>query len=162
MMTPGKKIQSLTFIIAFLLVTNSVMILFFIFSKPCKPVPPPKDENVVATFLQKELGFDEWQMNSYQKLKKDDFDRARPAFDELRHAKITFYENIYDNSVHDSLVNKSASFIGKKQKAVDLLMLKHFKNVRNLCTEQQLPKFDSLFKNVIAKITSGKFKKKQE
>ena len=162
MMTTQKKIRSLAFIIAFLLVTNIVMLLFFIFSKPCTPVPPPKDENVVATFLQNDIGFDEQQMKSYQKLKKDDFDRARPAFDALRHAKITFYENIYDNTTPDSLVNKSASFIGKKQKAVDLLMLKHFKNVRNLCTGQQLAKFDSLFKNVIAKITSGKFRKKQE
>ena len=76
--------------------------------------------------------------------------------------RLLFYENIYDNTTPDSLVNKSASFIGKKQKAVDLLMLKHFKNVRNLCTGQQLAKFDSLFKNVIAKITSGKFRKKQE
>ncbi|MEP6595858.1 MAG: hypothetical protein ABJA71_07915 [Ginsengibacter sp.] len=161
-METGKKIRSLTFIIAFLLVTNIVMILFFIFSKPCRRSSPAKDENMVATFLQNEIGFNEKQMSLYQKLKKDDFDKARPAFEALRHAKNTFYENIYDNSIPDSVVNKSAYFIGRKQKAVDMLMLKHFKNVRNLCTEQQLPKFDSLFKNVIAKITSGKFRRKQE
>ena len=161
-MTPEKKIRSLTFIIAFLLVTNIVMLLFFILSKPCTRTERPKDENLVATFLKNEIAFDDQQMDLYQKIKKNDFDKARPSFEALRFAKNSFYQNIHEDDVPDSVIKKSADIIGKRQIAVDMLMLRHFKNVRNLCTEQQRPKFDSLFKNVIAKITSGKFKKKQE
>jgi len=159
MMTPEKKIRSLIFIIAFLLVTNIVMLLFFIFSKPCTPAERPKDENLVATFLKNEIAFDNQQMDLYQKVRKNDFDKARPSFEELRFAKNSFYQNIHKDDVPDSVIKNSAAVIGKKQIAVDMLMLKHFKNVRNLCTAQQLPKFDSLFKNVIAKITAGKKRK---
>jgi protein CpxP len=159
-MTTEKKIRSLILIIAFLIVTNIVMLLFFVFSKPCVHNPPPKDENLVATFLQNEIQFDEKQMDLYQNIRKNDFDKAKPAFEALRNAKNSFYQNIHKDDVPDSVIKKSASIIGKRQINVDMLMLKHFKNVRKLCTEQQLPKFDSLFKNVIAKITAGRFKKK--
>jgi len=159
-MTPEKKIRSLIFIIAFLLLTNIAMLAFFIFSKPCTNIPKPKDENLVGTFLRNEMKFDEQQMDAYQMTRKKDFEKARPAFQALSESKNNFYENIYNDDVPDSLVKKSASVIGKRQIFVDMQMLQHFKNVRNLCTPQQLPKFDSLFKNVIAKITAGKFRKK--
>ena len=58
----------------------------------------------------------------------------------------------------DSVLEKSAAMIGKNQEAVDMQMLKHFRNVRSICTERQLPKFDSLFKNVIEKFTTGRFR----
>ena len=77
----------------------------------------------------------------------------------LKSAKNKFYENIYKDSVADSVVNKLALIIGEKQMAVDLHMLQHFKNLRGLCTLQQLPKFDSLFKHVVEKITVGRLKR---
>lgn len=58
----------------------------------------------------------------------------------------------------DSLLQKSALVIGEKQVEVDLRMLQHFKNLRALCTPQQLPKFDLSFTNIVEKITSGKFR----
>ena len=160
MMTPEKKIRSLTFIIVFLLVTNIVMLLFFIFSKPAVHSSPAKDENLVATFLQQQIGFDEQQMDLYQKVRKNDFEKNKPAFEALKQAKNSFYQHIYSDSLPDSIINKSAAVIGKKQIDVDTKMLLHFKKVRGICTGQQRPKFDSLFKNVIAKITARKIKKR--
>jgi len=106
------------------------------------------------------MKFDEKQMDAYQMVRKKDFEKAQPMLQALSESKNNFYQNIHRDDVPDSLVKKSASVIGKKQIAVDMQMLQHFKNVRNLCTPEQLPKFDSLFKNVIAKITAGKFRKK--
>jgi len=159
MITPEKKIRSLSFIIAFLLITNIVMLLFFVFSKPAASAPPSKDENLVATFLQNEMGFDEQQMALYQKVRKNDFDKARPSFKALKNSKDSFYLFIYNNDIPDSVIKNSASVIGKNQVIVDTKMLEHFRNVRKICMPQQLPKFDSLFKNIISKITSGRKKR---
>ena len=159
-MTSEKKIRSLTFIIAFLLVTNIAMLLFFIFSKPCTNSPKPKEENLVSTFLKDEIKFDDQQMDVYQQVRKKDFEKARPMLQALSESKNNFYQNIHHDDVPDSVVKKSVSVIGKKQIIVDMQMLQHFKNVRNICTPQQLPKFDSLFKTVIAKITAGKHRKR--
>src|ERR1041385_7087941 len=111
MMTQEKKIRSLTFIIAFLLVTNIVMLLFFIFSKPCTRTAPPKEENLVVTFLKNEMAFDEQQMQLYQNIRKNDFDNARPSFEALRFAKNSFYQNIHKDNVPDSVIKKSAANI---------------------------------------------------
>src|SRR5438045_698182 len=90
------------------------------------------------------------------KLKKDDFEKNKYFFEQLKSAKANFYQNIYQSDVPDSFLQKSALVIGEKQVAVDLRMLQHFKNLRALCTPQQLPKFDSLFTNIVEKITSGR------
>jgi protein CpxP len=160
MMTPEKKLRSLTFIIAFLLLTNISMVLFFVFSKPCCKTPPPKDENLVGTFLREEMKFDEKQLDLYQQIRKNDFEKARPLLQDLSESKNIFYQNIHRNDVPDSIIKKSARVIGKRQIAVDMQMLQHFRNVRSICTPQQLPKFDSTFKTVIAKITAGRLRRK--
>jgi hypothetical protein len=159
MIIPQKKIKSLTFIVIVLLAINIAMIIFFINNKPAEQNPPEKNQSIVATFLQNDIGFDEHQMELYKKVKESDFEKGRSIFHELRNAKNNFYENIYRKDVADSILEKSAAMIGKKQEAVDMQMLKHFRNVRSICTEQQLPKFDSLFKNVIEKITAGRFRR---
>jgi hypothetical protein len=162
MIAPEKKIRPLIFIIALLLLTNIAMVLFFIFSKtPCDTSAQGKGQNLVATFLEKEIGFDERQMALYQKIKKDDFEKARPLFRALKNSKDSFYLFIYNSDAPDSLVKNSATVIGKNQVIVDIKMLEHFRRVRKICTEQQLVKFDSSFKNVISKITSGKKKRSE-
>ena len=57
---------------------------------------------------------------------------------------------------------KEAAAISNKQAFLDVSMLQHFKNVRRLCKAEQLPKFDSLFKNVIQRFTHGKSAKKRD
>lgn len=159
MIAPERKIKSLTFIVIFLLAVNVAMIIFFISNKPPEQNSTSKHQNMVATFLQNDIGFDDHQMGLYRKVKESDFENGRSVFQGLRNAKNNFYENIYREDVPDSILENSVALIGKNQEAVDMQMLKHFRNVRNICTEQQLPKFDSLFKNVIAKITAGRLRR---
>ena len=80
----------------------------------------------------------------------------------MRSAKDSFYNQLYQTNVSDSAVTDKAEIIGNKQTYLDVRMLQHFKNVRALCTPNQLPKFDSLFKNVIQRFTHGKFGKPRD
>ena len=153
-----KKTRSLIFIIVFLLITNISLLSFFIFSGNENSNAHGKSLNMVGTFLKDQIGFSDEQMNAYQKLKKDDFEKNKPFFDQLKSAKDSFYQNIYLSDVPDSFLQKSALVIGERQVAVDLRMLQHFKNLRDLCTPQQLPKFDLSFTNIVEKITSGKYR----
>ena len=76
----------------------------------------------------------------------------KPFFDSIHSSKDSFF-NLLSFDASDSMVNKTAAIIGEKQVLLDLHMYRHLKNVRELCTPEQLPKFDSLFKNVVAKMT---------
>ena len=162
------KNRSLVSIIIFLLISNIAILIFFLGIKDGRKTSHGKDgRNTVAVFLQNDMGFNKERMDEYQKLREAQMKSVKPLFDSIRSAKENFYSLLYINNVSDSFINNAAdSFInnaadviGEKQMALDMQMFSHFKNIRNLCAPQELPKFDSLFKKVVEKMTSGRSKK---
>lgn len=152
------KNRSLVSIIIFLLISNITILIFFLcLSDGRKGFHGKEDRNTVSVFLQKEIGFNKQQMDEYQKLRATHMQSVKPLFNDIRSAKESFYNLLYINNVADSTVNKAAAVIGEKQMVLDMQMFSLFKNVRNLCTPQELPKFDSLFKKVVEKMTGGRF-----
>jgi hypothetical protein len=51
----------------------------------------------------------------------------------------------------DSSINSIAGMAATKQKEMEVEIFTHFKGVRNICTQAQLPKFDSLFYTIMNK-----------
>jgi len=149
------KNKALVSIIIFLLITNITMLVFFlVLNKPPQKEVRTHDQNGMSGLLQKEVGFSKDQVDTYQSLRKDQMDTVHVLFDELRKSKMDFYNLIYSSQVSDSSLNKAADKIADRQKALDLQMFNHFKKVRNICTPDQLQKFDSTLKKVLIRMTS--------
>jgi protein CpxP len=148
------KNKALVSIIIFLLITNIAMLFFFLeLNKPVQRNGHGRDQNGMSGMLQKDVGFTKVQLDSYQALRKEQFEKGHPLFDDLRKAKMDFYNLIYTAQVSDSSVNKAADLIAEKQEMLDLQMFKHLKMVRNICTPDQLQKFDSTIKKVLIRMT---------
>jgi protein CpxP len=92
-------------------------------------------------------------LNTYQSLRKAQLDSVHILFDEVRKAKNDFYNLLYASNVPDSTLSIAADQIAVKQKTLDLHMFNHFKLVRNICTPDQLQKFDTTIKRVIVRMT---------
>ncbi|HSQ45044.1 MAG TPA: hypothetical protein VLM16_08615 [Ginsengibacter sp.] len=153
-MTPATKNRSLVSIIIFLLITNITMLIFFLVTNnPKQKSSHTKEQNGMSGMLQKEVGFSKAQLDSYQSLRKNQLDTLHDLFDELRKSKMDFYNLVYSSQVNDSSVNKAADAIANRQKALDLHMFNHFKMVRDICTRDQLPKFDSTIQKVFIRMT---------
>ena len=152
-MNPATKNKSLVSIIVFLLITNIVMLIFFLLMN--KPIQKNshRDQNGMSGILQKEVGFTKDQLDTYQSLRKEQLDSVHILFDDIREAKMNFYTLIYGDHVADSVINNTANVIAEKQKTLDLHMFNHFKMVRNICTPDQLQKFDSTIKKVFVRMT---------
>ena len=148
------KNKSLVSIIIFLLITNIAMLVFFlVLNKPPQKEARGHDQNGMAGMLQKEVGFSKDQIDTYLALRKDQMDSIHTLFDQLRKSKMDFYNMIYSSQVADSSLNKAADVIAERQKNLDLQMFDHFKKVRNICTPDQLQKFDSTIKKVLIRMT---------
>ena len=153
-MNPAAKNKSLVLIIIFLLIANIVMLIFFlVLNKPVQRNTHSKDQRGMSGMLQKEVGFSQDQVNAYQSLRQQQLDTVHAMFEQVRKAKIDFYEMIYTLQASDSAVNNAADVIAQRQKTLDLYMFNHFKMVRNICKPDQLPKFDSTIKKVIVRMT---------
>jgi periplasmic protein CpxP/Spy len=135
---------------------NLAMLIFFlVLNNPGQRNSRGRDQNGISGLLQKEVGFTKAQLDIYQSLRKDHFDKIHKLFDDLRKAKTDFYTLIYTSQVSDSSLKRAADLIAEKQKTLDLQMFNHFEKVRNICTPDQLQKFDStIIKKVISRMTA--------
>ncbi len=149
------KNKSLVSIIIFLLITNIAMLVFFlVLNKPRQKEVRAHDQNGMSGMLQKEVGFSKDQVDTYLSFRKSQMDTIHVLFNELQKSKMDFYDLIYLSQVSDSSLNKAADIIAARQKTLDLHMFDHFKKVRNICTPDQLEKFDSTIKKIFIRMTS--------
>ncbi|HEU5366544.1 MAG TPA: hypothetical protein VFU62_13485 [Hanamia sp.] len=154
-MNQTTKTKSLVTIIIFLLITNIAMLVFFILlSKPVDKRQRNRETNGMYTSLQNEVGFSKDQLDKYQLLRKEQMEKVKPLFNEVRNAKKDFYGLVYSSNVPDSLIKTDADSIAQKQKTLDMQMFTYFKNIRNLCTPEQTEKFDSVIKKVVVRMVS--------
>lgn len=154
-MSPGSKSKLYIFIIAALLLANIAMLTFFVWMKE----PPKKGNrsenrpgNPITEILQKKVGFNEQQMSQYEKLKQQHWQLMKPMFDSMRRAKEQFYERLDDEVIPDTAISRSSEAIGERQTAMDRQIFRHFRSLRELCTEEQKPRFDSLIKGVVQRM----------
>lgn len=121
------------------------MLIFFIaLSKSPDKRQRNHESNGMYNSLQNEVGFSKDQLDQYQALRKEQRDKAKPLFIELRNAKKNFYGLIYNKNIPDSLLNADADSIAQQQKKLDMQMFSYFNNIRNICSPDQLEKFDTI------------------
>ena len=140
----------LLIIISILLITNIVML--FLFLRIEKPEQPKKLG--FTEKLKNDVGFTQNQMSVYESRRDRFWASIRRQFDSIKDTKINFYTLMYDPSVPDSVLESRADGIGDQQRNLDLFVVKHFKEIRKLCTHEQLPKYDSLLPALIERMTA--------
>lgn len=158
MMESAKKFKALVAIIIFLVLTDVVLLIFFIsHQSPSDKRAHSREQNGMATALEKEVGFNQSQVDQYLQLRSQQRASGKPLFDSLRIFKENFYALLEQSSISDSIKNNYADKIAVTQKQLDLQMFNYFQEVRKLCTPLQIPQFDSVIKRTVMKmIGSGR------
>ncbi len=154
------KNKVLLFIIGFLLLANIGILLSFAWKKDYsrKEVRAERPDLSMGYFLKNEIGFSEQQIAAYEKEKQDYRIARKPLFEELSAAKSNFFKLLSDSTVKEATLDSASTVIGEKQKAIDMHAFSHFKRMREMCTADQLPKFDARIQERI-RIMINAFKK---
>ena len=148
MTSPRNK--GLLLIITVLLISNLALVAYLVFGKqpPKRSSRPGREEFV--NFFKKEVGFTDEQAAKFQQLSTEHFEKLRPIMSDVRKAKDSMFSLMrQDEFPSDSVLQKAAESIAQKQKLQELQSFTHFRKVRELCTEEQKPKFDSLIRKMI-------------
>lgn len=149
---PGKRYKALIFIILFLLATNIAMLILLMSENSPRKRDHDSTQNRLSIILKNDVGFSETQLQQYQAFRNAQQQNVKPLFENIRKTKQAFYDQLPLNEISDSALNESASRIGEIQKQIDLQMFTYFKNIRNICTPAQLPKYDSAIKQVVIRM----------
>jgi len=162
-MSSSSKTKILVTAVIFLLLTNIAMLVFFL----CCKGPGRKDnhkegrEAMMRTFLQKDIGFTAQQMQQYDTLAKNHKENMKSSMDAVRNNREEDLKEISSNGFNDSVISLAATRSSARQKEMLEKMFLYFKDIRNLCSPEQQPKFDSLFYKVLSR-KDDKHKKPNE
>jgi len=144
----------LLFLIGILLLTNIFLVIFFVVKRPDDKPRPGRDRSAwVRDYLKDSVGFNEQQLSQYDQLRQQNRENMRPLFEDLGNAKLKFYE-LVSQPGSDSANQAAATLIGEKQKALDIAFFNHFRQVRGLCTPEQLPKYDAQVQRIIQRMVA--------
>ena len=148
-MSTQTKSKLYLLIIGILLVTNIAMLFFFMGNK---------DEGrrggnrggydrgaMMRNFLQKEIGFNDAQLQQYDTLSKQRKEKMKADIEALKNSKEEQFKELGTSGFSDSTIAVVINQSAEKQKMMELHMMNHFATIRKICTAEQQPKFDSLF-----------------
>lgn len=154
-----KNTRILSIAVVLLLLTNIVLIAFMLTDKKREGGKRPPDRTEPSALMVKELNMTEQQQKDYKQLKEEHFKNVKPLFDSVKAAKSAFFALVKKADVTDSLVAALSNQVCAKQAELDKVTLAHFRQVRNIFTTEQQPKFDSLVQKMMQrgkKDSSGK------
>ncbi len=151
-------------IIVILLIANIAMVLLFLLKKDGDKhgKQRPDRKTMIANFLKNEIGFSTEQLQQYDTLSTVHWENMKIMFDSLRSSKDKQFKELTSGNFSDSVINHVAGQSAVSQKIMELQMFNHLKNIRSICTPEQLPKFDSLFVKILNRRGSEGRKKDAE
>lgn len=146
MTSPRSKI--LVLIIIALLVSNLTLLGFMFFGKKSGKKPPERGKSF-SDFFEKRIGFTPEQSAKFHQLRDQHLENLKPFLKEVRKAKDSLFKIMRMPQIPDSILEKAADNLAQKEKAQELQSFNHFRQVRELCTDEQKPRFDSLISIII-------------
>lgn len=133
-------------IIAILLISNIVLLSFFLQKKePDSPAKRPDRKLYISEILKKEIGFNQQQLLQYDSLGDEQQKIMKVFFDNMRNKKKLQFQQLVTGDFSDSSINRLADESAASQKKMEVQMFNHIKSVRLLCLPDQLPRFDTSF-----------------
>ncbi len=132
------KSRGLILIIIVLLISNLVA-WFMLFSK--KNTRPERRQQV-REFLKNEVIFSNSQLHAFDSLTDSFRARARSEMGKLRQKRSAVMSEVMRGDFSDSILVHASNEIANGQRNLEYLKLKQTSQIRRLCTQEQLPKFD--------------------
>jgi hypothetical protein len=164
MINKPNRSKTLLVIIAILLLANIGGLAYYLANKPAprKGNPSSQWKNAMANYLKADLGFDTVQLKQYEDLKVTHRKSLDTLFEQLKAEKENRLHFLAENGYSDSSIIQAVNSSAEKQKMLDLQMLRHLKDVRALCTEEQKKRFDTSIYKIMARRGGDKKKTKKQ
>lgn len=146
MINTQNRSSILVSIIVILMIANIILVSLFLFNKDGRKREGRMDRKaMIARFLKDEIGFSTAQLQQYDTLSNAHRENMKNMFDSLKNSKDRQFRELALVNFSDSAMNMVADQTAASQKVMTIHMYNHVKKIRELCTPDQQPKFDSLF-----------------
>ena len=150
-MNTNSRNKTLIIIIGILLAANIALISMLLMNKGNHPGGRIDKKTMISNYLKKEVGFTPEQQQQYEKISQGHKDEMRGRFDDMNIQREKIFRQLAASDFSDSAIRVAATAMASQQQGFEEAMLHHLKEIRRICTPQQLSAFDSGFYKIISK-----------
>jgi len=147
------KIRVTSWIIGLLVLLNMLTLGTLWFQQfrrpPNKPLPQDNRSETILWFLQRELDLTEQQAQQFQTLRQQYLLTSRTIMSEIHQLREELTDELFAASPDAQKADKLAEEIGAKHAALELLLFRHFLELKAVCQPAQQTKFQSLIRDLL-------------
>lgn len=131
-------------LVIFLVLTN-LSLVFFAFTSSKKPGKPQENG------FRKQFNITPEQEKIFDLRKEEFFKVMKPRWEEVNSLKDSLYRHLGDENVSDSLINHYTSRWTEINKQSDMMLFRHFKELRKELNESQYKGYDSAVTKMVTR-----------
>jgi multidrug efflux pump subunit AcrB len=131
-------------LVVFLVLTNLALV-FFAFTSSKKSAKPQENN------FRKQIGLTAQQEKEFDERKAVFFKVMKPRWEEVNQLKDSLYQHLGDENVSDSMIDYYTSKWTEINKQNDMMLFKHFKDLRKLWTDSQHNAYDSAVNKMVTR-----------
>lgn len=121
-----------------------------------------KDDHKPRFSMVEELNFNQKQQDAYNKMRREHFDKMKSYSKRIGELKEEIYSNNGENEISEVFLDSVIDLIAIEEKNKDLEMYKHFRDVREICNNEQKTKLSKIINDAIKRHGKrGKSKNKE-
>ena len=144
-----KQNKILMRLVIILVVLNIALMAFFLIKVPFKKNKPDlfpnhDDYKDVSGILKDELGLSQEQTMQIEELRKSYFQREKILEEIIRNEKDSMNVEMFNETTNDQLLESLAKRISGNEFRMELIRMEQAKQLKKICTPQQLMKFEKL------------------
>lgn len=145
-----KKFTTRIILILFLLNLSLMGLLVWKKVKQHEPYLYPKNETYrdVSGILKKELQLNDLQVIEFERIRTDYYQKEIVLKQQIKDAKDAMNEEMFNSSTNDSKIHKLACTISEDEYKMELIRYQQAKELKAVCTKEQLEKFEKLVKEI--------------
>lgn len=145
------SINKNTWLIVLLVVLNLVSLGALWISRTPPPPATPKGEHFskVDKFFHRELNLDEEQMVEVKKLTRAHFQERKEIYQQIREQKGLLIKELSGETEDTVAINTILTEIARLESINERLFIDHYKNLKEVCTPEQLENLNKVFQRGI-------------
>jgi hypothetical protein len=147
-MSAQTKSKLYLLIIGILAIAN-IALLYFVLNGNCKPAKKKggwaAHDAAARGFLQNNIGFNEQQLVQFDTLVKQHREKMKAIMDINKKEKENQFKQLGSLAFADSAIANAVKINAQNQSNVDMQLFQYLKNLRKLCTAEQLVKYDTSY-----------------
>jgi Spy/CpxP family protein refolding chaperone len=145
-----KKITTRIIVFLFLLNLGLIGLLVWKKVKQHEPYLYPKKEAFkdVSGILKKELQLNDAQVLAFERIRTDYYQKEIVVKQHIKDSKDAMNEEMFNSATDDSKIQRLACSISEDEYKMELIRYQQAKELKAVCTNEQLEKFEKLVKEI--------------